>query len=271
MTQQMTTNYLFDPAWLRELDRLRALEGLYDEASTRRLSDLGVREGWRCLEVGCGAGGVARWLAERAGSGGLVLATDLDPRFVQEGPGRHKLAVQRHDIVTDALEDGSFDLAHARAVLEHIPQREQALARMVAAVRPGGWVVVEDVDVEGGMAAAMLRYTQPPELTALYERVVRGIGALFSAIGADAGFGARLPEALQAAGLEQVGAEVHVTLVRGGADRDWVRLTVEHLHPRLVSTGLLSADDIDRFLELTAQPSAWYAPPFMVTAWGRRA
>jgi cyclopropane fatty-acyl-phospholipid synthase-like methyltransferase len=69
------STYVFDPAWQMERDRLRALESLFDGASTRHLVRLGVTAGWRCLEVGCGAGGIARWLARRVGGGGRVVAT----------------------------------------------------------------------------------------------------------------------------------------------------------------------------------------------------
>jgi 2-polyprenyl-3-methyl-5-hydroxy-6-metoxy-1,4-benzoquinol methylase len=267
--EAMTSTYIFDQAWQQERERLCALEDLFDPATTRRLDSIGVREGWRCLEVGAGAGSVARWLAKHTGPSGAVLATDLDPRFLQEH-GLANLTVQQHNILTDPLDDGAFDLVHARAVLEHIAERERALARMVAAVRPGGWVVVEDIDAEGVMASAMMRYTQPPELAALYERAVRGLTALFKAIGADAGFGVRLPQALADAGLEQIDVEVYAPILHGGTRRDWVRLTAEQIGPRMVSTGMLTADELARFLELTSQPESRYTPPFMVTAWGRR-
>ena len=96
-----TRTYPFDQGWRQERDRLRALEALFDSATTRRLAGLGLRDGRRCLEVGAGTGSIARWLAMRVGPS---------------------------------------------AVLEHIPDRERALARMIAAVRPGGWVVAEDLD-----------------------------------------------------------------------------------------------------------------------------
>src|SRR3954469_8319828 len=97
------STYIFDQAWHQEHGRLRALEELYDEATLARLTALGVGAGWRCLEIGCGAGSVARWLAERVGAQGRVVATDLDPRFmVGEIPAR--LEVRRHDIVADPLE-----------------------------------------------------------------------------------------------------------------------------------------------------------------------
>src|SRR5262249_13402141 len=224
--------------------------------------------GWGCLGVGCGAGGVARWLADQVGGTGQVLATDLNTRFA-EGHGRPNLTVQRHDIVTDPIEDGAFDLAHARAVLEHIPDRDRALRRMIGAVRPGGWLLIEDVDHGAAMTEAMARYVCPAELGPVLTRVYAAVEAAFAAAGADASYGARLPSVLKGAGLADVGAEAHIRLVAGGTD-NWTRGTIEHLGPRLVAANLISAADIDQFLALTAQPAALYPPPAMAIAWGRR-
>jgi tRNA A58 N-methylase Trm61 len=95
-------SYAFDATWEKERDRLRALEAVFDHASTRRLADLGVGAGWRCLAVGCGAGGVAIWLARQVGPTGRVLATDVDTRFAT-GIAQPYLDVQAHDIAADAL------------------------------------------------------------------------------------------------------------------------------------------------------------------------
>ncbi|MGI5457259.1 class I SAM-dependent methyltransferase [Streptomyces sp. CA-249302] len=70
----MDDGYIFDQSWKDEHARLRALEDVYDGQSRHRLAELGVAEGWQCLEVGCGAGSIARWLAQRVGTGGRVLA-----------------------------------------------------------------------------------------------------------------------------------------------------------------------------------------------------
>jgi SAM-dependent methyltransferase len=80
--------------------------------------------------------------------------------------------------VTDPLEEAAFDLAHARAVLEHIPDRRHALERMISAVRPGGWLMLEAIDFGGVMAAAVAHYVDPPEHAPLYERTVRAIAAV---------------------------------------------------------------------------------------------
>jgi len=111
------STYVFDQAWQKERARLSALESLFDHASRRILSDLGVGRGWRCLEVGCGAGGVALWLADQVGETGRVVATDLDTRFL-EGHGRANLDVRAHNIVTDAIDEDAFDLIASRRAAE---------------------------------------------------------------------------------------------------------------------------------------------------------
>jgi 2-polyprenyl-3-methyl-5-hydroxy-6-metoxy-1,4-benzoquinol methylase len=98
---------------------------------------LGLTSGWQCLELGAGAGSIACWLAARVGPSGQVVATDIDPRFLQDLK-LPNLEVRRHDIRTDALEREAYDLVHCRNLLVHLPDPEQMARRMVAALRPGG-------------------------------------------------------------------------------------------------------------------------------------
>jgi trans-aconitate methyltransferase len=87
-------------------------------------------------------------MAERVGPSGYVLVTDTDPRFMEGSACRRPahLELRRHDIGTDPLLEQAFDLIHARLVLMHVPQRHKALARLVAGLKPRGWLVIEDVD-----------------------------------------------------------------------------------------------------------------------------
>lgn len=262
------STYVFDQAWQKELERLRSLEALFDPGSQRHLLARGVGPGWHCLEVGCGAGSLALWLADRVGATGSVLATDLDPRFL-EGHGRSNLMVIRHDLTTDALTPAAFDLIHARALLVHLRDPEAVLARLVAALRPGGWLLIEDVDFGGAAATALGRYAVPTENAAPFERAYHAIAAVFSRAGADATFGARLPALLTGAGLADVGGEVHTPIVSGGSG-DWVRLSYQHLREPMLANGLLTEADFERDLAFLGDPSSRYLPPLMVSAWGRR-
>jgi ubiquinone/menaquinone biosynthesis C-methylase UbiE len=95
--------------------------------------------------VGGGSGTIAAWLAARVGPAGHVLVTDLDPRFL-DGSKVSNLEVRRHNIVTDTLPEAAFNLIHARLVLVHLPEREKVLAGLVAALKPGGWIIDEEFD-----------------------------------------------------------------------------------------------------------------------------
>ena len=106
---------------------------------------LGVGQESRCLEVGGGRGSVAAWLCEQVGPTGKVLATDIDTRFLEQLRQRN-FEAQAHDITIDSLPDGQFDLVHARWLLHHLPRPELAIRRMVSALRPGGWLLLEEVD-----------------------------------------------------------------------------------------------------------------------------
>jgi SAM-dependent methyltransferase len=263
------TTYAFDQAWQRERDRLAALEALYDDASRRLLDDLGLRAGWRCLEVGCGAGGMAHWLADRVGETGQVLATDLDTRFL-DGHGRANLEVRTHDIVSDPLDEASFDVIHARAVVEHLADREQVVKHLAAALRPGGWLLLEEVDFGGATAGMLAEYVGAPEpQRAAMERIYRAIAGVFTAIGADPSYGRRLVSALTDAGLARVAAELHAPVVSGG-NEGWTRGSIEQLAERIVASGEATADDVEWFLAASAKPDFHYLPPLMVSAWGQR-
>jgi SAM-dependent methyltransferase len=212
-------------------------------------------------------GSVALWLAGQVASTGRVVATDLDPQFL-DGHGRANLEVRKHDLVADPLEEAAFDLAHARTVLEWIPDWQGALERMVSAVRPGGWLVLEDTDVSGVMTPALVHYIDRPDWAALYERIARAVEAATPGIW-DGSFGGRLVRTLTDAGLVNIGAEVHAPVVAGEADK-WILRNIEFAGDRLVDAGLVSASDIESFLAMSADPSYCHAPVFMVTAWGQR-
>ena len=137
--------------------RLAAAEALLDPGTIKVLQQVGVTDGWRCLEVGAGGGSIARWLATVVGRQGLVVATDLTTEHLQVEPAT--VEVRQHDIVRDPLEEATYDLVHARLVLEHLPERGAVLRKLANALRPGGWLVVEDVDYVSAVPVSQLGAT----------------------------------------------------------------------------------------------------------------
>ena len=110
-----------------ELTRLKLIEEFNDPFTFRQLDAIGVVEGSRCLEVGAGAGSVARWLSQRVGPAGEVVAADLDVRFLGD-ISAHNVEVRRCDITQDPIEPSSYDLVHARSVLTHLRDPLSALS-----------------------------------------------------------------------------------------------------------------------------------------------
>src|SRR3954467_8023680 len=147
--------YLLDNSAPQAVDRFDALSDIFDEGTIALLERLGVAAGGRCLEAGAGGGSIARWLADRVGSTGHVVATDIDTRHVQAG-ARDNLRVRRHDLAADPVPDGPYDLIHTRLVLMHLPDPDAALRPVGAPRARGGWLVVEVFGARAGAPAPPL-------------------------------------------------------------------------------------------------------------------
>jgi SAM-dependent methyltransferase len=138
-------SYAFENARAVQRERLRTLEVLLDEGTIRHLEARGVDRGWRCLEVGAGGGSIAGWLCERVGPEGSVMATDLDTTVLAE-LSHPNLEIKVHDVLTDGLPSGAFDLVHMRLLLAWLAEPRVALRRLTEALEPGGWLVAEEMD-----------------------------------------------------------------------------------------------------------------------------
>jgi SAM-dependent methyltransferase len=261
--------YIFDQAWDEERARLAGLAAQFDPVTIRHLTALGVGPGWRCLEVGGGAGSIARWLATAVGTSGRVVATDLDIRFLDELGGT--IEIVQHDVTTDPLESAAFDLVHARAVLEHLPGRDEVVPRLVRALRPGGVLVLEDVVFGGAAAQAVQDAVTPMAQGPAMTRMMQAVAAGFRAVGADPEFGVKLPAALAAAGLRDAQAELTFRLVHGGSEESaFYAGTLRHLASRLIGAGFLTREEADRVVSFVQDPRSRWFSLGVVSAWGWR-
>ena len=264
----MTENRYFakDSPDAFERDRLALLTQFADPITTRRLTELGVGPGWRCLDVGAGDGSVARWLARRVGPEGRVVATDLNPRFLV-GHGLPNLEVRRHNLLEDDLEAAHYDLVHCRALLMHLPDPIRALRRLVEAVRPGGWLLVAEIDT-GFVGATDPGHPRAAE----FDRTTRALWATMQATGPmDRTFGRRLPALVERFGIRELGHD-SVTLIGRGGDPTarCARMTEELLRGRFVAAGVLKEADFDERNRAYDDPSFWFTGFTFVGAWGRR-
>jgi SAM-dependent methyltransferase len=245
----------------KEKLRHALLAAVADPSSIRALERIGVQPGWRCLDVGTGGASVARWLAERVGPNGSVLATDVDLRWA-EGHAAN-LEFQSHDIVKDDLPEACFDLVHARGLLQHLDRRDEAIDKMLAATRPGGFVLFEDLDWVQFDAQAI------DEPFASLVRLARGHTEHES--GYDGTLGRRYLSLLASRGLQDIEAEGSVFTMHGGAaSAEWFVLALDSAGPSLVERGLFSQAFVDEALAQARDPSFRILSPILMSAWGRK-
>ncbi|MFI2666902.1 class I SAM-dependent methyltransferase [Micromonospora carbonacea] len=228
-----TKGYAFDNASEQAVSHHDALADLLDGSTRELIGELTELDGRRCLEVAAGAGSVAAWLAERAAE---VVATDIAPQHI---PARARLTVRRHDIVVDEP-PGLFDLVHARLLLGHLPRREEALRRLVAAVADGGVLLVGEFAPAPG---SFVTYA-PDEATAdVLTRYLAAHTAALVAAGYDLAWPQRAPAAFVAAGLTEVAFRVRGGSWRGGGPGcRLLRASIPQLRPALLAQGLTDAD-----------------------------
>ncbi|MEU3166214.1 class I SAM-dependent methyltransferase [Streptosporangium sp. NPDC006930] len=250
------SDYVFDNDGDHSSDQHHYLARLLDPLTFERLALTGVGPGWRCLEVGAGGGSVALWLAERVTPGGHVLATDIKPGLIPSRPG---LTVARHDIVTDPLPQDAFDLIHARLVLSHLPQRRQVLRRLRAALRPGGRLQLDEIDIT--------RWVAPPASGGregeVYGIYVTAMARVLGAAGSDPTWGSVAARDIAAAGLVDID-QVRWTEVweRGSAGLGLLISNSHHLEDHLTAAGMTSGQ-LREVREVMSAPG-FSAPSFEI-------
>jgi SAM-dependent methyltransferase len=264
ISSESPSEYLLDNSWIHARIRLAILESWAGPNTINHLERLGVANSWHCLEVGGGDGSITEWLCRRVGTSGRVVSTDLDTSFLEklEFPN---LDVWRHNVVDDELERGAFDLVHVRYVLMHLRERGRALHQLVAALKPGGWLLAEEAD-------AMSFVADPRNGEAACSHFAR-VGAALQAVGGglDLCYGRRLYADVCSEGLIEVDAAGRTTMARGGSPlAQFWRITYTQVRDAMLATGRLRSDELDACIALLDDPDFVFTSMTSMAVCGRR-
>jgi len=197
-----------------------------------------------CLDAGCGGGDVAFDMARLVLPGGRVLAGDIDEAKLEmaraEGAeqGLDNLEFRRADALT-AHSAALFDLVHARFLLSHLADPLAALKSMRSALKPGGTIVVEDVDFTG-------HFTYPGDPA--FERYRDLYRAVARRKGADADIGPRLPALVADAGFTDIVLTIAQHAGTEGDVKLLTPLTMENIADTVVREGLADREELDRVI-----------------------
>jgi SAM-dependent methyltransferase len=252
-----------------ELERLQLGSRMAEPAGRRLLSEIGDGQGARALDVGCGALGWLRLLSHWVGPDGQVVGTDIDramlaaaDQFVTaEGLGNVTLV--NDDLFASELEPSSFDLVHARALVFPLGRGHQQMASHLRLVRPGGTVVLEEVDT------ASLHHLPPAPA---FDRLKPLVVEAFRKVGGDPDAAATQLELFRSAGIEpNVRAEVQA-LPPGHPGLQQPLQFVTALDGLLRS--LIDPEELERLREEAERelqdPGRWGLDFTLVQVWGRR-
>lgn len=228
--------------------RLSRLNELLNDSS---LAAMRLRGDEKILDVGSGLGQFSRAMA-RSGGGIRVVGIESNAAQLAEAKRQAELEDEA-DLVEfrsgDALdlplsdhEWGTFDIVHARFVLEHLREPERAVEAMARAVHPGGRVILEDDNHD------ILRlWPSVPSFERMWELYAES----YHHLGCDPNIGRRLVHLLTGVGLTQTrndilfcgsshGDSMHDAIVTNMAG------CVESARETLITSGLATSDEIDQ-------------------------
>ena len=158
-------------------------------------------------------------------------------------------------------------MVHARAVLIFVPERRTALTRMIAALKPGGWLLVEEMVPP--ITEAWDRPDEPD--VALARKARRAITEVIRLQGGDLTFAQKLPGYLCASHLAELGTEGYFVPYRNDAVVGLAKANIDQLGGAIVETGLMDAAELEGYAALFERPDCFYpASMALISAWGRR-
>jgi ubiquinone/menaquinone biosynthesis C-methylase UbiE len=254
-----------------EAERLRVQARIWEQDVERLLDQIGVRPGWRCLDLGCGAIGILEPLSRRVGPGGKVVGVDRDERLLATARaytaelGLANVEILERDAFDTGLPRGSFDLVHARFIMA-FGRASDLLREMLALTKPGGVVVSQETDQN-----SWCYFPQRP----VWPRLKQVIEAAFLHMGGDANIGQQTYAMFRQAGIEDVRVRAAVAALQHS--HAYMRMPIlgaTGMRKVILSAGLMSEAELDRTIaemEQVIADSQTYEISFTVTqVWGNK-
>lgn len=226
-----------------------------------------VRAGAEVLSVGCGPGTILREISALDASvkgTGIDISKERVEEAKQRNRGIAQLDFVRGDAQVMQFPSNRFDLVYSRMLLEYLKDKEGAVREMVRVCRPGGRVLLQDLDGQ-----LLWHYPEDLAVQSTAEKVVKALGAT----GFDAFVGRKLFSFAYKAGLKQIRVQAECYhLIAGEIDPDIFKqweLKLEIAGPqlaRLLGSESEAREQARRFLEYLRRPDTLtYSTVFTVT------
>ncbi len=237
-------------------NRLDLLERLYDPQTIDRLRSIEVEEGWHCFVPGAGRGSIVACLSEMVGPLGSVLATDIRPQVSRSGQPSNVTWIQ-HDLMSDRISANRFDLVCIRLLFVHLKNPLMAMQKIASALRPGGWLLIEEYEFPSPDDDAK------SSLTDFWQGVIRH----WAQQGQNFTVGRDLERLISENGLELRWVRRSPNeLKRGSLEAQFHRMTALQVKEMLISSGALTQDVFDASMEALEHSTHGLYGPTMTAA-----
>ena len=260
------------PTGSNDAARLDVIHAVYGAVSEKGLEQASIRDAARAADIGCGTGTVSRWMASRMGPAGRVDAIDIAPEQIEVAKGTEVKggASPIHYQVGSAYEPGLpesiYDVVFCRLVLCHLKDPQEAVARMARLVRPGGRLVLVDMDMRD-------TFTMPA--CASYPAYISECAIPYQTkTGVDYSIGLKLPQLVMEARLKVDFVAADQPIFRDGPGKHLWEKTWTFALQRAVPEGVVT---LERGMELiagmekhTANLDVWVAVAKMFAVVGRK-
>jgi ubiquinone/menaquinone biosynthesis C-methylase UbiE len=259
--------YILDGAD-EDLRRLLSISQEAAEMARAAFRRVGIQQGWKAIDCGCGPIGGLAVMAEMVGPGGRIVGVDFnEPAVRQARAVASALGLRNVELVAGDIHEldpatlgGPFDLAYTRLFLMHQANPVQTLRRIAELLRPGGWLVAQEP----------LRTPPPrshPDLEALADYWAL-LHQLLERAGVPAGAVEDLSRSAREAGLEVAGMSGYLMTHDPAVGFELHAGTIAAARERAVRSGVATGQRIDELAgSLRAAKSGeygWVSSPFFL-------
>lgn len=252
-----------------EIMRLHVQSQAMAADAATMLDRFGPVQGWSCLDVGCGPGGITDLLSARVGAGGRVIGLDMNAEFLAHARrnAANNVEFRLGDAYNSGLPAGTFDLVHMRFVASTAGNPERLINEATRLARPSGIVALEEPD-----GSTLNCYPPHPS----WDRLKSALLGAFEGVGADLQLARKLYFLMYQSGLRDVQYRTALLGVRSTDPMaDYLPSTVELLRATILQLGLLSESELATALTdcraHLAKPGTSFTMYTVAQVWGRTA
>jgi SAM-dependent methyltransferase len=251
--------------------RLQILHQIHKPYTECLLQRVGLTEGMRVADIGCGIGTISTWLAKQVGTNGSVVGLDVSAAQVEqarsqaEALGLSNITFAEASVYATGLPHNSFDLVYCRFLLMHLTRPVDALLEMLALAKPGGMVVCEEADFSTA-------FCDPP--SPAHDRCFELFLALSDIRGQHFRLGGKLYRIFRDVGLVAPEVSLVQPVVVRGETKHLMDLSLSEATDALIEARLATPEEVERTVEqmkiLVADETTIFGIARVTQVWARK-